>query len=87
MHRAHALAAGKPRMCSRSQRKAAAMQDLNLRYLAREAEARAIAGEQVLENVRQKHLTAAATWAALAHSARKMTELRARRLVERSAAT
>jgi hypothetical protein len=63
------------------------MQDLNLNYLAREAEARTIAGEQVLENVRQKHLTAAATWAALAHSARKMTELRARRLVERSAAT
>ena len=40
-----------------------------------------------LENVRQKHLTAAATWAALAHSARKMDELRARRLVERPAAS
>ena len=63
------------------------MLDLNRDYLAREAEARATATEQVLENVRQKHLTAAATWAALAHSARKMTELRARRLVERSAAT
>ena len=59
--------------------------DLNENYLAREAEARAAAGEQVLENVRQKHLTAAATWAALAHSARKMTELRAKRLGERSA--
>ena len=66
--------------------KGATMLDLNLNYLAREAEARATAGEQVLENVRQKHLTAAATWAALAHSARKMTELRARRLVERSTA-
>jgi hypothetical protein len=62
------------------------MLDLNQNYLAREAEARATAGEQGLENVRQKYLTAAATWAALAHSARKMTELRARRLVERSAA-
>ena len=62
------------------------MQDLNENYLAREAEARAAAGEQVLDNVRQKHLTAAATWAALAHTARKVTELRARRLVEKSAA-
>ena len=62
------------------------MQDLRENYLAREAEARAAAGEQGLDNVRQKHLTAAATWAALAHSARKMTELRARRLIERSAA-
>jgi hypothetical protein len=33
----------------------------------------------VLENVRQKHLTAAATWSALAHSARKMAQLRAQR--------
>lgn len=63
------------------------MLDLTQDYLAREAEARATAKEQMLENVRQKHLTAAATWAALAHSARKMTELRARRLVEGSAAT
>ena len=67
--------------------KAQIMQDSGQYYLAREAEARATAGEQALENVRQKHLTAAATWAALAHSARKMTELRARRLVERSAAS
>jgi len=66
---------------------AVTMLDLNQSYLAREAEARAAAGEQVLENVRQKHLTAAATWAALAHSARKMAELRARRLVERTAAS
>ena len=63
------------------------MLDLNQSYLAREAEARAVAGEQALENVRQKHLTAAATWAALAHSARKMAELRVRRLVEKSAAS
>ena len=62
--------------------------DLNELYLAREAEARFAAGEQVLENVRQKHLTAAATWAALAHSARKVAEMRAGRLVvERSAAS
>lgn len=63
------------------------MLDSDQYYLAREADARATAGEQVLENVRQKHLTAAATWAGLAHSARKMTELRARRLVERAAAS
>jgi len=62
------------------------MLDTDQYYRAREADARATAGEQTLENVRQKHLTAAATWAALAHSARKMTELRARRLVERSGA-
>jgi len=62
----------------------AAVRDLNLDYLAREAEALATAGEQVLDNVRQKHLTAATRWAALAQSARKMTELRATRLVERS---
>jgi hypothetical protein len=66
--------------------KAPQMVDLNEDYLAREAEARAMADEQVLENVRQKHLTAAATWATLAHATRKMAVLRARRLVERSAA-
>jgi len=55
------------------------MLDLNENYLALEAEARFAAGEQVLENVRQKHLTAAATWSALAHSARKMAQLRAQR--------
>jgi hypothetical protein len=62
------------------------MRDLNENYLAREAEARAAASEQVLDNVRQKHLTAAATWAALAHNARKVAEARVKRLVERSAA-
>jgi hypothetical protein len=62
------------------------MLDLDQDYLAKAAEARATAGLQVLENVRQKHLTAAATWAALAHSARKMAELRARRVIERSPA-
>lgn len=62
------------------------MLDTDQYYLAREADARVAAGEQVLENVRQKHLTAAATWAGLAHSARKMADLRARRLVERSTA-
>lgn len=62
------------------------MLDTDQYYLAREADARVAAGEQVLENVRQKHLTSAATWAGLAHSARKMADLRARRLVERSTA-
>ncbi len=62
------------------------MLDLNDNYLAREAEARAAAGAEVLENVRQKHLTAAATWAALAHTARKVAQHRAKLLVERPAA-
>ncbi len=62
------------------------MLDLNENYLAREAEARAAAGLEVLENVRQKHLTAAATWAALAHTARKVAAVRAGRLTERPAA-
>ena len=71
---------------SASTMKAATMLDLNESYLTRESEARAAAGEEVLENVRQKHLTAAASWAALAHTARKIAELRARGRVERSAA-
>jgi hypothetical protein len=61
------------------------MLDLSETYLARETEARASARAQVLENVREKHLLAAAAWAALAHSARGMARLRAKRLVERSA--
>ncbi len=61
------------------------MLDLSETYLARESEARAAANAQVLQNVREKHLLAAATWAALAHSARGMADLRAKRLAERSA--
>ena len=43
---------------------------------------RAAAAEQVLDNVRQKHLTAAASWDALALGKRKMDALRLRRLLE-----
>ena len=45
--------------------------------------ARAAAAEQVLDNVRQKHLIAAATWDALALGKRKMDALRLRRILER----
>jgi hypothetical protein len=45
--------------------------------------ARAAAADQVLGNVRQKHLTAAATWDALALDERKIDALRLRRLLER----
>ena len=62
------------------------MLDLNENYLAREAEARAAAGLEVLENVRLKHLTAAATWAALAHTARKVAAVRAGRVADKAAA-
>ena len=43
---------------------------------------RAAAAEQVLDNVRQKHLTAAASWDALALGKCKMDALRLRRLRE-----
>ena len=43
---------------------------------------RAAAAEQVLENVCRKHLTAAASWDALALGKRKMDALRVRRLWE-----
>ena len=44
------------------------MADLIEDYLARAAEARAAASLEVLANVREKHLTAAATWDDLARS-------------------
>ena len=44
---------------------------------------RAAAAEQVLDNVRQKHLTAAASWDALALGKCKMDALRLKRLRER----
>ena len=43
---------------------------------------RAAAAEQVLANVRQKHLTAAASWDALARGKRAMDALRLRRIAE-----
>ena len=58
------------------------MNDLDQDYLAREAEALTAASEQSLDNVRQKHLTAAATWAALAQTARKVAAGRASRLLQ-----
>ena len=59
------------------------MADLTEDYLARAAQARASAGAELLKNVRQKHLTAAATWDGLARSRLKVEALRARRLAER----
>ena len=47
--------------------------------------ARLAAASEILENVRQKHLLAAATWEGLAYSADKVAEIRARRVIERSA--
>ncbi len=60
------------------------MLDLSETYLARETEARASANAQVLQNVREKHLLAAAAWGALAHSARALERTRAKRLADRS---
>jgi len=61
------------------------MLDLSATYLAREANARASASAAALRNVCEKHLLAAASWAALAHSAQGMARLRAKRLAEGSA--
>ena len=60
------------------------MAQLNDDYSQMAADARALAAEQVLENVRQKHLAAAASWDRLAHANRKMAVLRARRLAEQA---
>jgi len=54
-------------------------------YLRFAAAARLEAASVVLENVRQKHLLAAATWEGLAHSAEKVAEARAKRALEGSA--
>jgi hypothetical protein len=56
-------------------------------YQAMAAEARAAASIEVLENVRQKHLTSAASWEALAHLTSKMADVRAKRLVEQAVAS
>jgi hypothetical protein len=51
-------------------------------YFVMAEASRAAAAEQTLDNVRRKHLTAAASWDALALGKRKMDELRLRRLWE-----
>lgn len=61
------------------------MADLTEDYLARAAEARAAASLEVLANVRDKHLTSAATWDGLARSRLKIDALRALRASERPA--
>jgi hypothetical protein len=47
---------------------------------------RSAAAAEMLENVRRKHLTSALTWDHLAASARKMEDLRVRRMVEQLSA-
>ncbi len=49
-------------------------------YSQLSARSTAAAAEQVLENVRQKHLTSAASWDRLAHVNEKMERLRTERL-------
>jgi len=61
------------------------MAELTEDYLARAAEARAAASLEVLANVRDKHLTSAATWEGLAQSKLKIDALRAGRASERTA--
>jgi hypothetical protein len=55
---------------------------LHVRYEELAFEARSAAASEPLENVRQKHLTSAATWEHLARAGRKMGELRDRRIME-----
>jgi len=61
------------------------MADLTEDYLARAAEAREAASLEVLANVREKHLTSAATWESLARSKLKIDALRAHRASAQSA--
>ena len=61
------------------------MADLAEDYLARAAEARAVASLEPLENVRAKHLTSAATWDGLARSKLKVDAVRASQASDRSA--
>ena len=51
-------------------------------YIVLSQRAHAAAATELLANVREKHLKSAATWEALAHSARQMDELRMKRLAE-----
>nr|WP_166180285.1 hypothetical protein [Altererythrobacter segetis] len=55
-------------------------------YEAFAVQARSAAAAETLENVRRKHLTSALTWDHLAASARKMEQLRVRRMVEQLSA-
>lgn len=50
--------------------------DLQNLYLSYAASDRAVAGLEVLANVRRKHLTSAATWEGLAHLAGKTETFR-----------
>jgi len=54
-------------------------------YLRLAAAARLEAANVALDNVRQKLLLSAATWEGLAHSASKVAENRAKRLIEGTA--
>ena len=56
------------------------MTDAPDHYSVRAEASRAAAAEQVLDNVRQKHLIAAASWDALALGKRKMDALSLKRL-------
>jgi hypothetical protein len=58
------------------------MTELAETYLTREADARAAATLETLENVREKHLLAAQAWAGLAYTARAMAAQRAKRLIQ-----
>ncbi|WP_126174382.1 hypothetical protein [Altericroceibacterium xinjiangense] len=60
------------------------MNDFKSDYAALAAASRSAAAEEVLENVRQKHLTSAATWDSLAVSAEGMELLREKRLGTRA---
>ena len=62
------------------------MTQVNDCYSQLSARSRAAAAEQVLENVRQKHLTAAASWDRLAHTDANMERLRMKRLAADAAA-
>jgi hypothetical protein len=62
------------------------MTQANIDYSQLSAQSRATAAEQVLENVRQKHLTAAASWDRLAHANEKMERMRMSRLAKEAAA-
>lgn len=63
------------------------MKEVQADYLRFAAAARLEAANVELDNVRQKHLLSAATWEGLARSADKVAEIRAKRAVERLAAT
>jgi hypothetical protein len=58
---------------------------LHVHYEELASEARSAAASEPLENVRQKHLTSAATWEHLARAGRKMGALRQRRAMEQAA--